>query len=280
MRERRVEYYHAIDLRARIGTLRFDAAREAAPTLVDDARRSVEQYFEREVGPQDPRRIERVLTVVVNLLAEHYDWSGERIRAHVLLPDVNGRHAKTVYTCNMDNDADDHLRVRTDVDGVGAVFRLREPVYVLIGASHPRKDALKYELSARPLQLKGLYSVPMFDEIDEWSKDDPLARTMPFAALVLDRTTDFAPFTIDQRQQDTLANVAAIVGEAIRDRSIVRPQSADALRSRSAGWDELLSTTGLRVAARKIRDAGDGDLGGRLSLALRRLSDGQRGALD
>ncbi|HZF96031.1 MAG TPA: patatin-like phospholipase family protein [Allosphingosinicella sp.] len=274
LEERRVDYYSGIDLRARIGTLSFDTVREAAPTLVADARKSVEKYFEREVGPQDPARMAKVLTALVNLLAEHYDWSGERIRAHVLLPDINGRHARTVYTYNMDADADDHLRVRTDVDGVGAVFRLREPVYVLIGAPRPKgQDALKYELSARPPQVKGLYSVPMFDDIDEWSKDDPLSRTPPFAALVLDRTTDFAPLAVDQRQQDTFANVAAIIGEAIRDRSIVRPQSAEASRPRSGGWDDLLSTAGLRVAARKMRDAGDGELGVRLSLALRRLDD-------
>lgn len=274
LEERRVDYYHGIDLRARIGTLSFDTVRDAAPTLVDDARRSVEEYFQREVGPQDPARMQRVLTAVVNLLAEHYDWVGERVRAHILLPDIDGRHAMTIYSCNMDSDADDHLRVRTDVDGVGAAFRLREPVYVDNNA--PRRigqDALKYELAARPTQVRGLYSVPMFDDIDEWSKEDPPTRTMPFAALVLDRTTAFAPLAVDERQQDTLANVAAIVGEAIRDRSIVRPQNAELLRPRASAWDASLTTAGLRVAARKIRDAGDGDLGGRLSLALRRLNE-------
>ena len=273
LEERRVDYYHGIDLRARIGTLSFDTVREAAPTLVNEARRSVEEYFEREVGPQDPARMQRVLSAVVNLLAEHYDWVGERVRAHILLPDINGRHAMTTYSCNMDSDADDHLRVRTDVDGVGAAFRLCEPVYV--DTSAPRRtgqDALKYELLARPTQVRGLYSVPMFDDIDEWSKEDPLTRARPFAALVLDRTTAFAPLAVDERQQDTLSNVAAIVGEAIRDRSIVRPQSAGPLRLRASGWDASLTTAGLRVAARKIRDAGDGDLGGRLSLALRRLN--------
>jgi NTE family protein len=274
LEERRVSYYHGIDLRARIGTLSFDTVRHAAPLLVDEGRRSVEEYFEREVGPQDPVRMQRVLTAVVNVLAEHYDWMGERVRAHILLPDINGRHAMTIYSCNMDNDADDHLRVRTDADGVGAAFRLREPVYVDTHA--PRQtgqEALKYELSARPPQVKGLYSVPMFDEIDEWSKKDPQTRTIPFAALVLDRTTAFAPLTIDERQQDAFANVAAIVGEAIRDRSIVRPQNAELLRLEASGWDVSLTTPGLRVAARKIRDAGDGELGGRLSLALRRLNE-------
>lgn len=274
LEERRVDYYHGIDLRARIGTLSFDTVREAAPMLVDDARRSVEEYFEREVGPQDPVRMRRVLSTMINLLAEHYDWAGERIRAHVLLPDLDGRHAKTIYTCNMEADADDHLRVRTDVDGVGAAFRLREPVYVATGT--PRwtgQDALKYELAARPPFVKGLYSVPMFDDIDEWSKEDPLGRSTPFAALVLDRTADFSSLAIDERQQDTFANVAAIVGEAIRDRSIVRPQGSKPSRTREAGWDPSLTNTGLRVAARKFRDAGDGPLGRRLSLALRRLND-------
>jgi NTE family protein len=274
LEERRVDYYHGVDLRARIGTLSFDTAREAAPALVDDARRSVEEYFEREVGPQDPTRMQRVLTVVVNLLIEHYDWAGERVRAHVILPDLDGRHAKTIYSCNMESDADDHLRVRTDVDGVGAAFRLREPVYV--DTSAPRRtgqEALKYELSARPAQVIGLYAVPMFDDIGEWSKEDPLTRTKPFAALVLDRTTAFAPMAVDDHQQDTLANIAAIVGEAIRDRSIVRPQSAESRLARTRGWDASLTTVGLRVAARKIRDAGDGNLGVRLSIALRRLNE-------
>lgn len=282
LEERRVDYYHGIDLRARIGTLSFDAVRETAPKLVEDARRSVEEYFKREVGPQDPAHMKRVLTAVVNLLAEHYDWGAERVRAHVILPELDGRHAMTIYTCNMDSDADDHLRVRTDVDGVGAAFRLREPVYVDTRAPRTGQNALKYELSARPTQVEGLYSVPIFDDIEEWSKVDPLTRTRPFAALVLDRTTPFASLAVDERQQDIFANVAAIIGEAIRDRSIVRPPSAGPPRSRASGWDVSITTTGLRVAARKIRDAGDGDLGRRLSLALWRLngspgSDAARG---
>lgn len=273
LEERGIDYYHGIDLRARVGTLSFDAARLEAPTLVGDARRSVEEYFEREVGPQDPARMRRVLAVVINVLAEHYDWTGERVRAHVLLPDPDGRHARTVYACNMDSDADDHLRVRTDVDGVGAAFRLREPVYVAIPErGRTSQGALKYELSARPATVRGLYAVPMFDDVAEWENDDPSTRTVPFAALVLDRAVEFAPLALDERQQDALANIAAIVGEAIRDRSIVRASSDEARRPGTGGWDAARSTPGLRVAARKVRDARDGALGDRLSLALRLLN--------
>jgi hypothetical protein len=277
LQERRVDYYHGIDLRARIDTLSFDTVREVAPALVDEARRSVEEYFEREVGPQDPVRMRRVLSALVNLLAEHYDWSAEQMRAHVLLPDPDGRHAKTVYACNMEADPDDHLRVRTDVEGVGAAFRLREPVYVAAGApSRPMQGVLKYELSARPPAVKGLYSVPMLDDITEWSKDDPLLRAMPFAALVFDSVEDFASVAVDEREQDALANLAAIVGEALRDRSIVQADRVGEDRSLATGWDGSLTTARFRVAARKTRDAGDGALGKRLSLAILRLNTGAR----
>ena len=273
LEERRIDYYHGIDLPARIGMLSFKEARAEAPRLVETARTSVEEYFRREVGPQDPEQMRRVLMLVVDLLSEHYGWRGERVRAHILLPEADGRHARTVYSCNMDSDADDHLRVRTDVDGVGAVFRLREPVYVV---SRPgaviAPGALKYEMKARPAEIGGLYSIPMFDDIEDWSRTVPLDRAQPFAALVIDRDGDLAPMVLDELEQDTLANVAAIVGEAIRDRTIVRSERSASGPSTVSGWDQALSGSSFRVALRKVRDAGDGSLGERLSEALGRLN--------
>lgn len=273
LEERRVDYYHGIDLQARIGTLSFRSARREAPGLVEEARRCVERYFEKEVGPQDPIRMRRVLSLVADILSEHYEWRGERVRAHVLIPEPDGHHARTVYGCNMDRDADDHLRVRTDVDGVGAVFRLHEPVYV---TPRPRGQvgpgALKYELSARPPEITGLYAVPMFDKPDEWGKSEPLKRARPFAALVIDCGVDFASITVDAIEQDVLANVALIVGEEIRDRSIERVDWGSVPRTQDAGWDQSLSSSGFRIALRKVRDAGDRDLGRQISSALLRLN--------
>ena len=271
LEERGIDYYHGIDLQARIGTLSFETVRAEAPRLVDEARACVEAYFEREVGPQDPERMQRVLSLVIEILAEHYEWYGSKIRAHILVPDDDGHHARTVYACNMDRDADDHLRVRTDVDGVGAVFRLHEPVYI---APRPRHDlgpgALKYELSARPTEVRGLYAIPMFDDLAEWAKP-PQDRVRPFAALVIDREEDFASIAVDAAEQDVLVNVAAIIGEELRDRTIIRAEHADAPPSKQSGWDDTYSSEGFRVAARKTRDAGDGVLGARLSSVLLRL---------
>lgn len=272
LEERRIDYYHGIDLSARIGTLSFKTVRNEASALVLAAKRSVEEYFAREVGPQDPQQMQRVLSVAVNMLSDHYDWSGERVRAHILLPEPDGKHARTVYSCNMDHDADDRLRVRTDVDSVGAAFRLREPVYIVRTARRSgRPGALKYEFAHRPPEVTGFYSIPIFDDASEWSKPDAADRKPPFAALVIDRENDFASVVLDPQEQDMLSNVAAIVGEEIRDRTIVRDLRNMAMPAPNLGWDNSLSTETFRVALRKVRDPGDGEFGIQLSSALLRL---------
>lgn len=276
LEERRVEYYHGIDLRAQIGTLSFAQVRASAADLVNEARISIEQYFEREVGPQDPDRMRQVLSLVVNELSDHYDWRGERVRAHVLLPDVDGRHATTIYSFNMDDDADDHLRLKTDGEGIGAVFRIREPAYF----SPPQRretgvGALKYEMAMRPAAVAGMYAIPIFSDAEEWSKEDPSTRAAPFAALIIDKEADFAALVLDGTEQDALVNVAAIVGEELRDRTIVRDGNRGVVTTHATGW-EGPGIGALKVTARKVRDAGDGPLGRRIAQALARLNRAKR----
>ncbi|MDP9423335.1 MAG: patatin-like phospholipase family protein [Pseudomonadota bacterium] len=273
LEERRVDYYHGIDLKARIGTLSFAEVRAAAPELVNEGRRCVIEYFEREVGPQDPERMRRVLSLAVDELDYHFDWRAGSTRAHILIPDADGRHAKTVYSLNMDGDADDRLRVRTDVNGVGAVFRLRQPIYLNpLPRSSSGFSALKYEVAMRPSRVAGMYAVPIFDDVEEWSKDDPASRSPPFAALVIDRDEDFGDAVIDESEQDTLANIAAIIGEEMRDRHIERATGNISPHAEATGWDQAESTKTMKLAARKIRNVQDGELGRRLSQALLRMN--------
>eukprot|EP00456_Euglypha_rotunda_P064277 TRINITY_DN5467_c0_g1_i7.p1 TRINITY_DN5467_c0_g1~~TRINITY_DN5467_c0_g1_i7.p1 ORF type:complete len:588 (-),score=16.13 TRINITY_DN5467_c0_g1_i7:491-2254(-) len=269
LEERRIEYYHPIDLDAPVDTLSFSTARAQASSIVEEAKRCVEGYFEREIGPQDPLRMTQVLGIVANELSAHFDWTGMRVRAHVLLPDKNGRHARTIYSYGMDDSADDHLRVRTDADGAGAVFRLKEPVYLSLGSrKHPEASALKYELGARPHWVTGLYAIPIFDDLKEWSKDSPVERQAPFAAFVIDLDSDFSSIVIDRDEQDLLANAAAIVGEEIRDRSIVRAARSAIPMLGPSGWDKTSSNSFIRLAARKVRDGGDGSFGERIWKSL------------
>ena len=265
LEERRIEYYHPIDLAAPVDTLSFSTARAQAPSIVVEAKRCVEGYFEREIGPQDPVLMTQALSLVANELSAHFDWTGRRVRAHVLLPDRNGRHARTVYSYGMGDSADDHLRVRTDADGAGSVFRLKEPVYISLSSRKSLEaGALKYEWGARPHWVTGLYAIPIFGDLEEWSKDIPAERQDPFAALVIDLDSDFSSIVVDRDEQDLLANVAAIVGEEIRDRSIVRAARSAIPMLGPSGWDKTCANTHTRLAARKVRDAGDGDFGERI----------------
>ena len=81
---------------------------------------------------------------------------------------------------------------------------------------------------------------------------------------VVDRTS--------ARSDDRVSRGLPLSGEEIRDRTIVRMERDIALAPRQAGWDEALSGPGFRVALRKVRDPGDGELGGRMSSALIRLN--------
>jgi hypothetical protein len=173
----------------------------------------------------------------------------------------------------MDRDADDHLRVRTDVDGVGSVFRLRQPVYISpLPRSTPASSALKYEIAMRPSRVAALYVIPIFDDVAEWSKDDPTSRAQPFAALAIDRDEDFGDIVIDDKEQDNLVILAAIVGEEMRDRHVERGTEFAKSQAGLTGWDQNEKDSTLRLAARKIRHVHDSEMGVRLSQALLRLN--------
>ena len=238
LEERQIQYYHGIDLPVSVDTLSFDAARLAAPQLVIDSERCVVEYLAQFIGPKDPEKMQRVLSIAIGELIDALDWRGNRVRAHILLPDADARHATTIYSLNMADCPDDHLRVRTDVDGIGAVFRLREPVYADIAGDRPADTSvLKYEIGVRPPWVAGMYAIPIFDNAAEWSKPNPIDRPLPAAALVIDSDADFSELLLDPSEQDSLANVAAIIGEEIRDRTIVsEPRSPYALAG-PPGWD-------------------------------------------
>jgi hypothetical protein len=169
--------------------------------------------------------------------------------------------------------ADDNLRVRTDIDGMGAVFRLCEPVYANLESGRPgATSALKYEVGVRPAWVVGTLAIPIFDDAAEWAKENTSDRCLPVAALVIDRDADFSTLLLDPDEQDALANVAAIVGEEIRDRTIVPEARSVYPKAGPSGWDRSLGTPHLRLVTRKVRDPGAGALGARIGSALRRLA--------
>jgi len=290
---RRIEDFHGIDLRARVGTLSFDTARSKAAELVREGRLSVEKYFEEEIGPRDPDLMGRVLKLIVDELIRHYDWGGERVRASVILKSRDGRYATTVYSGHMDGDPDDRLRVRTASLGAGTAIRLREPV--VIDRDRIAPDALdlsKYEMKARPADIRHMYVLPIFERHAEWDQPDPMLRAEPFAALVIDRETAFGPLLLDPDQQDGLAGLGAIVGEEMRGRQIVpvesdteeepspeeRERAAEHQweRERVTGHRDLDAAGAVRVSNRKRRRIGVSDLERRVATLVLRAGAAQK----
>jgi hypothetical protein len=99
-----------------------------------------------------------------------------------------------------------------------------------------------------------------------------IARKAPFAALVIDKGENIDALLLDENQQDALANIAAIVGEEVRDKRLVRELHAGPRAPKGpVGWENVDRAGGVVVSRRKVRDIGDTDLGLRLGRTIARL---------
>ncbi len=267
---------------ARIATLSFETARREAPILVRDGRRSVDRWFEREVGPQDPERVSRLLKLVATELARHYEWVGERVRAAVIVTrDKGGRRG--LFTPGTWNST----ATTASQSGLqGSARALRLGVGSSLHSARGVRDHAPWRrppgVRVAPGERRYIYSIPIFANVDEWRIADPEARSVPFAALVIDKETSIDELLLDPGEQDALANVAAIVGEEIRDRTIVRrPHAADPAGSspngpEPSGWTVIGGNGAVGVSQRKVRDAGDGDLGTRIARTLTRVNENRK----
>jgi NTE family protein len=271
LEERRIDDYYGIDLSAEIPPLSFGDVRAHAAELVSTGRACVERFFRDNIGPRDPSHMSHVLRAVVNELKAEYQWL-DRVRAAVILPTGDGRWARTCYTAHMEHDGDDRLRVRLDGYGIGACLRLREPIYIRRPELDPSAVGVnKYEVAVRPGDIQYSYAIPIFADSDEWAKQDPTTRAAPFAALVIDKFEKIDDLLLDEDQQDALANVAAIVGEEVRDKSLIRKAHAGGKQNDPTGWAMLDGAGAVRVSRRKVRDVGDRDLGSRLGRTIGRM---------
>lgn len=278
LEQRRIDHYYPIDLEAQIDTLSLGGIQENAVSLIEEGRKCVDDYFLAKLGPRDPEHMKNVLRVVINALTERFGWQGLRVRASVLLSEPGASHARIAYSARMENDADDILRVRNDGYGVGAAFRLKEPVYVnLVAGSRADLGLDKYEFGTRPADICSFYSIPIFLDTNEWRIPVPADRVGPEACLVLDTSRDFASETADHDNQDILALTSLLVGEEIRSVRVLQsgqagrshsPESHNAQAFERVGGDDLC-----RVSRRKVRDMDMDDDMAKLATSLVRLSE-------
>lgn len=258
LQHRKIDDYYAIDLTPDIGSLAFDALPERAAPTAREGYDCVIAHFEMVIGPQDPIRMAAVLRRANGLLRDRYD--GRRFRSSVLLPDPSGGPwARTAYSAGMERDGDDRVKIRSDSTiGCGAAFSRREPIYV----RRPRVDFAvpgnRYELAIRPERATYFYANPMFQDLDEWLRDDPAQRAEPFAVLVIDTDQSMDDLLNDPDEQDALANLAAIIGAQVSGQPTVRTRHGEAgLSGSPVGSTAIDPAGGFLVSNRKPRDIGD-----------------------
>lgn len=223
---RAIEEYYAFDLAVDIDTLAFHEIEEKAPDLVDAGRKGVAEFFDSQIGPSDPDKMETILGVVANFIVQALDKSAKNkllsFRAFILI-ETSPEFIKVAYSASATGDADDRLRIRANSPGMAECLTLKEPVVTFvpdIPEAIRHSPVFKYEHAARPQSVVTVYAIPIFADPNEWSKDKPQDRSKPIAALVMDSPEDVRYLLQEPQSEDRLATYAQICGEYLRGATV------------------------------------------------------------
>ena len=255
---RAIEDYYAFALAADIDTLAFHEIEKKAPDLVDAGRKGVAKFFDTQIGPSDPEDMETILGVVANFVVQALDKSAKnkllQLRAFALI-ETSNEFVKVAYSANAEQDADDRLKIRANSPGMAECFTLKEPVVTFVPEIPEMirlNPAFKYEHAARPQNVKTVYTIPIFADPIEWSKDKPQERSKPIAALVVDSPEDIRYLLQEPIFEDRLATYAQICGEYLRGRPVLSYGTPDSTE-RDVSELTTPSGPGFFVSNRKSR---------------------------
>jgi hypothetical protein len=99
---------------------------------------------------------------------------------------------------------------------------------------------------------------------------------MPFAVLAIDKSAPIDVLLQSYEEQDVLANAAAVVGEELHGRALVRTERLlRRQRPGQRGLANLDAAGAFQVSRRKIRDLSETELGARLGREIARLGAGR-----
>jgi len=256
---RAIDEYYAFHLRANIDTLAFHEIDKKAPALVEAGRQGVMEFFDSQIGPTDPDKMEIVLGVVANFMIQALDRAAKeklrRLRTFVLIQNSED-FVKVAYSANATEDADDRLRIRANSPGMAACLKLKEPVLTFVPEISDTiriSPIFKYEHRARPSDVITVYSIPIFRDPNEWSKDDPMQRSKPIAALVVDSLEDIRYLLQLPEFEDRLSTYAQICGEYLRAGIVDTDYGVPETNERDASELNALAESGFFVSSRKRR---------------------------
>jgi NTE family protein len=256
---RAIDEYYAFDLAADIDTLAFHEIEEKARDLVDAGRKGLTEFFDSQIGPTDPDKMETILGVIANFLVQALDRSARQklsgMRAFVLI-ETSNEFIRVAYSANAAEDADDGLKIRKNSPGMAECMTLKEPVITFVPAIPQiirTSPVFKYEHAVRPRDVITAYAVPIFRDPAEWSKDKPEERTKPIAALLIDSPEDLRYLLQQPEFEDRIATYAQICGEYLRGAPVLLSYGSGGDGERDPSELIALRELGFFISSRKPR---------------------------
>ena len=272
LESRRIDDLHPMEVRTRVKATDFHRIREVRGELYRSGRARVEEYFRERLGPRDPQEMEGRLRSLKALVKAILNGRGT-VRAYVLQR-VDDRQARVVYSAVYERDADEALAFRLDAACQTMCLALREPLLIrtgLIGDDQRRAPATKSIHALRPASVTHIYCIPMFRLRDEWTKADPMLRSVPDEALCFDFTDLRDGLLLDPEIEDAFAAMSAALVDLWLDcgEHELPRRSSVADQMPASDWTATGSYEGFFVSDRKLRFAPAIDIQSQIDRATR-----------
>jgi hypothetical protein len=261
-------------LATQVSTLDFETVNKDKANIVERGAAGVREYLSKEIGPRDPKLMERALRAFINVVND-VTRNEEVIRAYLLQP-IDEVNSRVIYSALLEGDADDALIIRTNSKSQALSIVSREPIMMDVSAI-PTVDrmsvATKYIHAARPREIKYVYCCPIFPSQDDWRVDLPLDRSEPIAAVCFDFRAGDNSILLDPGAEDCISAIAQVIGEFWTGRTMFEPHKfvEDAAVAPASNWSAINNAEGYFVSSRKRRLAPAEDLIRRLDEIVGRI---------
>jgi NTE family protein len=185
-----VEFCHVLPITTRFGVLDFALSDEKKDALYGEGLNCANHFFQyRRVV--DPAAVTAALKVLSEQLRALLGQELPNLRANIILP-LSKDYLRVTYTYNMEDDADDRLRLKRNQTGTGDAWNEKRPIKTdmrQVRNGRVMRGLSKYDSALVRGDIVSLISVPVFRAEHDWEKL-PHMRASPTAVLAFDCPED------------------------------------------------------------------------------------------
>jgi NTE family protein len=218
---RAVENLYVIPLKVTASLTDFDLDPGDMDTLYNEGLRDAQSFLLREIGPKDPAFMTDQLGLIRESMFSKLRACGatvHHLRVNVTMKTNLGR-LRLLYTCGMEDDADDRLEFEVGQGATGRCWELHD--FVLGDLEESRKfyqdlwKMNKYQQTMVRSSLKSLLCIPVFDHT-QFNTQRPLAENPIVAVLNFDSDDDLLPVFARSDLKQEAAKLANMVSRWLK----------------------------------------------------------------